>query len=99
MMPWKIAEDHPFVIAAAKGLTDVNQPVKYGYWDFGTDASKTAGIDRKPTIGYSPMQEQYAHTPYDKVRTDFIDKAVIGNVSIFLNVVECHKSAYHPLVW
>jgi acetylornithine deacetylase/succinyl-diaminopimelate desuccinylase-like protein len=57
MYPWKISEDHPFVAAAASALEELGEPVKYGYWDFGTDASKTAGIDKKPTIGYSPMQE------------------------------------------
>lgn len=99
LCPWKIAEDHPFVLAATAGLEEVGQTVKYGYWDFGTDASKTAGIDRKPTIGYSPMQEQYVHTPYDKVRTDFISKALIGNVAIFLKVVSCEKKAFELLKW
>ncbi|MDR3317838.1 MAG: M20/M25/M40 family metallo-hydrolase, partial [Clostridiales bacterium] len=60
MTPWKISPEHAFVKAAASALEAIGQTVKYGYWDFGTDASKTCGIDRKPTIGYSPMQEQYA---------------------------------------
>lgn len=99
MSPWKISKDHAFVKAAAAALEAVGQPVKYGYWDFGTDASKTAGIDRKPTIGYSPMQEQYAHTPYDKVRTDFIVKAIAGNAAIFLKAVEAGPEAFKPLEW
>lgn len=99
MAPWKIGVEHPFVKAAAEALETVGQLVKYGYWDFGTDASKTAGIDRKPSIGYSPMQEQYAHTPYDKVRTDFIVKAVEGNAAIFLKVVEGNDKTYGLLEW
>lgn len=99
MNPWKIAQDHPFVKAAASALEELGEPVKYGYWDFGTDASKTSGIDRKPTIGYSPMQEQYAHTPYDKVRMDFLGRAVIGNAAIFLKLVEAGKEAYKKLEW
>lgn len=99
MYPWKISEDHPFVEAAASALKELGEPVKYGYWDFGTDASKTAGIDKKPTIGYSPMQEQYAHTPYDKVRTDFIKKAVIGNAAIYLKTVDAGKDAFAKLEW
>lgn len=99
MAPWKIDVEHTFVKAAAEALETVGQPVKYGYWDFGTDASKTAGIDRKPSIGYSPMQEQYAHTPYDKVRTDFIVKAVEGNAAIFLKVVEGNDKTYELLEW
>lgn len=99
MSPWKTPRDHGFVKAAAEALEGLGQPVKYGYWDFGTDGSKTAGIDRKPTIGYSPMQEQYAHTPFDKVRTDFIEKAIAGNAAIFLKVTEAGEEAYKPLVW
>ncbi|QEK11722.1 M20/M25/M40 family metallo-hydrolase [Crassaminicella thermophila] len=99
MSPWKTPRDHGFVKAAAQALEEIGQPVKYGYWDFGTDGSKTAGIDRKPTIGYSPMQEQYAHTPYDKVRTDYIEKAVAGNAAIFLKVTEAGEDAYKPLEW
>jgi acetylornithine deacetylase/succinyl-diaminopimelate desuccinylase-like protein len=88
MAPWKIKKDHEFVKAATEALESINQTVAYGYWDFATDASKTAGIDMKPTIGYSPMQEQYAHTPYDKVRTDYIVKALAGNAAIFIKTAE-----------
>jgi len=86
MVAWKIAKDHPFVTACAEALEAVGQEVQYSYWDFGTDASKTAGLDRKPCIGYSPMQEQYAHTPYDKVRCDYIRKALAGNAAIYIAV-------------
>jgi putative selenium metabolism hydrolase len=99
MYPWKISEDHPFVAAAASALEELGEPVKYGYWDFGTDASKTAGIDKKPTIGYSPMQEQYAHTPYDKARTDYITKAVLGNAAIYLKAVAAEEEAFFELEW
>lgn len=99
MAPWKIPTGHPFVVSAAEALTGLGEPVKYGYWDFGTDASKTCGIDRKPTIGYSPMQEQYAHTPYDKARTDFIVRAVAGNTAIFLNVADKGKEALKKIEW
>lgn len=99
MSPWKISREHGFVKAAANAFESVGQTVKYGYWDFGTDASKTCGIDRKPTIGYSPMQEQYAHTPYDKCRTDFMKTALIGNAAIFLNAVSQGAEAFEPVKW
>ncbi len=83
MTAWKIARDHPFVKVCSEALAAVGQDIKYSYWSFGTDASKTAGLERKPCIGYSPMQEQYAHTPYDKVRCDYILQALAGNVSIY----------------
>lgn len=81
---WKIEQAHPFVQAAAEGLNRLGQPVKYGYWDFGTDLSVICGRDHKPAIGYSPMQEFYCHRPIDKVRTDYMEKALAGNVSIFI---------------
>lgn len=99
MNPWKISREHGFVKAASAALESVGQTVKYGYWDFGTDASKTCGIDRKPTIGYSPMQEQYAHTPYDKCRTDFMKTALIGNVAIYLNTSVQGPEAFEKVVW
>ena len=95
--PWKIDKEHPFVKACAKGLEAVGQEVKYDYWVFGTDLGTTAGIYKKPSIGYSPMQEQYAHTPYDKVRTDFMEKALAGNISIFLSCTEAGTEIGTPI--
>ena len=99
MNPWKISLEHDFVKATAAALESLGQAVQYGYWDFGTDASKTCGIDRKPTIGYSPMQEQYAHTPYDKCRTDFMKTALEGNVAIFLNTSAQGPEAFNKVEW
>ncbi len=99
MYAWKIDQENPFVQAAAAGLTELGQEVKYGHWDFGTDGSKTAGFDQKPTIGYSPMQEQYAHTPFDKVRTDFIVKSVAGNAAIFLKTAAAGPEVFEKISW
>jgi putative selenium metabolism hydrolase len=99
MAPWKISKEHEFVKAAAAALEAIGQPVRYGYWDFGTDASKTCGLDRKPTIGYSPMQEQYAHTPYDRCRTDFMKTALEGNVAIYLNATAGGPEAFEKVEW
>lgn len=99
MRPWKISREHAFVKAASEALEAAGQKVKYGYWDFGTDASKTCGIDRKPTIGYSPMQEQYAHTPYDKCRTDFMKTALQGNAAIYLNAAAQGPEAFEKVSW
>ncbi|PKM84308.1 MAG: peptidase dimerization protein [Firmicutes bacterium HGW-Firmicutes-11] len=97
MAPWKTPKDHPFTKACAEALESVGQEVSYGYWSFGTDGSKTAGIDKKPTIGFSGMQEQYAHTPIDKCRTDFIELAIAGNASIFLKSSEMDKEEFKKL--
>lgn len=95
--PWFVPRDHEFVKSAAYALEAMGQEVKYGVWDFGTDMSKACGIDKKPCIGYSPMQEQFAHTPYDKCRLDFMKTALGGNVAIFLNAVAQGKEAFEKI--
>ncbi len=91
---WKLDKEHPFAAAAARGLEEVGQPVKYGYWDFGTDLSVVCGRQHKPAVGYSPMQEFYCHRPVDKVRTDYMVKALAGNVSIFMELTRLDSSAF-----
>lgn len=94
---WKIKKDHPFTQACAAALENVGQPVEYGYWSFATDAAVTAGHYRKPTIGYSGMQEVYAHTPYDKCRIDAIEKAMAGNAAIYLQASDMKKEDFRKL--
>lgn len=91
---WKISPGHPFTKAAAAGLTAAGQPVKYGYWDFGTDLSVISGREKKPAVGYSPMQEFYCHRPVDKVRIDYMIKALAGNVAIFLELTKLDKKDF-----
>jgi putative selenium metabolism hydrolase len=91
---WKISKDHPFVKAAASAIDTMGQPVKYGYWNFGTDLSKVCATDKKPAIGYSPAQEQYCHTPYDKVRIDYMEKSITGNSAIFLKLSKLPKEYF-----
>jgi putative selenium metabolism hydrolase len=91
---WKIDREHPFVKAAAAGLAGLGQPVKYGYWDFGTDLSVVCGRERKPAVGYSPMQELYCHRPIDKVRIDYMEKALAGNVAIFLELCKLSPETF-----
>lgn len=43
------------------------------------------------------MQEQFAHTPYDKARTDFIEKAMAGNAAIFLTASQMKKDEFKAL--
>ena len=68
--------------------------MKYAYWDFGTDLSKISVTDKKPAIGYSAMQEKYCHRPIDKVRIDYMEKSILGNVAIFLKLVELPREVF-----
>lgn len=80
---WRIEEEHPFVKACSKGLKDIGEDVSYAYWDFGTDLAMVCGKHHVAAVGYSPMQEFYCHRPVDKIRIDFMERALIGNIAIF----------------
>lgn len=99
VLGWKQPVEHAFTKAAFEGLTAIGQTPKYEHWIFATDMSLNAGRDHKPCIGYSPMQEQYAHTPYDKVRIDFMKEALRGNAAIFLSCCESGKDVGTRIEW
>ena len=91
---WKISTEHPFVKAAAKGLEAYGEPVSYGYWDFGTDLAIICGGHGIAGIGYSPMKELYCHRPVDMCRTDFMKRAVTGNIAIFMELCKLDKNDF-----
>lgn len=91
---WRVEEDHPFVKACAKGLSDLGEPVSYSYWDFGTDLAMIAGRHHIAAVGYSPMQEYYCHRPVDKIRTDFMKRAILGNIGIFTELTKLDESQF-----
>ncbi len=91
---WRIDEDHPFVIAASNALRSIGEPVAYGYWDFGTDLAMICGRHHIAAIGYSPMQEFYCHRPVDKCRIDFMNRALVGNISIFTELTQLKKDDF-----
>jgi putative selenium metabolism hydrolase len=82
MEAWLIRPEHPLVIETAKALHAIGQTPDFGIWDFATDASYVTGVLGIPTIGYSPMEEQYAHTPIDRVSLELMRKALAGNAAI-----------------
>lgn len=82
MHAWAIEEDHPLVAACREALKAIGQNPGIGKWDFGTDASYVTGVKGIPTIGYSPMEEHYAHTPKDRCSVEKLIKATAGNAVI-----------------
>ena len=91
---WRIEEDHPFVAAAARGLDGIGEPVAYSYWDFGTDLAMVCGRHGVAALGYSPMQEYYCHRPVDMCRIDFMERALLGNIAIFLELAKLNKEDF-----
>ena len=85
---YKLEQGHPVAQACAAALESVGQPVKWRYWDFGTDLPVTHVRYKIPSIGYSGMQEFYCHRPVDKVRTDYLEKSIAGNAAIFFKLTD-----------
>jgi len=73
---------HPLVSNAQEILEKhLARPVRIAPWNFTTDGGYLveAGI---PTIGFSPCEEQYAHTIQDRVRIDLMVEAVRGTMAL-----------------
>lgn len=91
---WKTSKEHPFVKACCAGLKDAGQTPKMDYWHFGTDVPAVAATHNKPSVGYSGGQEYTIHTPYEKIRVDYMEQALVGNVTMFLRLVELPKEVF-----
>ena len=82
MNAWAIETDHPMVVDCIEALKGIGQDPSLGYWDFGTDASHISGVMGIPTIGYSPMEEKYVHTPQDRCDIEKMVKGTAGCAAI-----------------
>jgi acetylornithine deacetylase/succinyl-diaminopimelate desuccinylase-like protein len=82
MAAWVTGEGHPLVALAVDALAGLGEMPRFDKWYFATDGSYAAGTLGLPTIGYSPGEERYSHTPYDRVRVDYVVRAAIGTAAI-----------------
>jgi acetylornithine deacetylase/succinyl-diaminopimelate desuccinylase-like protein len=85
---WTTDTEHPFVKKTVSALKGVGQKPEFGYWRFGTDGSMSAGLMEIPTIGYSGMEEQYAHTPEEQVNIDKMVQSLEGYIAIVCELLE-----------
>ena len=58
---WLLAQDHPFVQSALRGLRTAGLKPQIGAYRFCTNAAHSAGIARVPTVGFGPAREGDAH--------------------------------------
>ncbi len=79
-------EDDHNVVAVVKSLEALGQKPTFDCWDFGTDGAWTSVELNIPTIGYSPCEEKYAHTPEDRVSIELMKKAAVGYGAISIAV-------------
>ncbi len=76
------SEDEPHVRAVSGHLRLWGRNRTFDCWDFGTDGAWVATELGIPTIGYSPCEEEFAHTPKDRISIDLMEKSVYGYISI-----------------
>ncbi|MGI6778610.1 MAG: YgeY family selenium metabolism-linked hydrolase [Acetivibrionales bacterium] len=81
-----IDENNAYVQKVTKALNSIGQTPEYKCWNFGTDGAYMARVLGIPTIGYSCCEEIYAHRPNDRVKIEFMEKAVEGNIAIIKEV-------------
>jgi putative selenium metabolism hydrolase len=76
MPSYVIEPRHDLVrVATEAASTVLQQPPKTRRWDFATDGGYSMGVLGIPTIGFSPCEENLAHTVNEYVQIDYMVKA------------------------
>jgi putative selenium metabolism hydrolase len=74
---WMMERDDALVKAAEKAYREqFSGKGDVGVWQFSTNGVVTKGVFDIPTIGFGPGQEEFAHTPYDRIADEELVKAV-----------------------
>jgi putative selenium metabolism hydrolase len=75
---WTLAEDHPaFAAGLAAAGAALGRPAEGGRWVFSTNGVYTAGIAGIPTLGFGPAEEEYTHSPADRVSEEHLLRAIL----------------------
>lgn len=73
---WKIAPDHPFVVAAEAAYENVLHKKPFtDKWTFSTNGVAIMGMHGIPCIGMGPGNEVYAHAPNEACPVDHLSGA------------------------
>ena len=91
---WMLEKDNSFLKKATIALQRVGQNPKIGYWPGGTDGSMTAGRLKIPTIGYSGMQIEFAHTSKEMVSIEMLMRSLEGYFSIICELFGIYKDGF-----
>ncbi|MBI5301080.1 MAG: YgeY family selenium metabolism-linked hydrolase [Chloroflexi bacterium] len=75
---WVLAEEHPFVQNALRGLRAAGLNPRIGAYRFCTNATYSAGIARVPTIGFGPAREGDAHVVDERIAIEDLIAAARG---------------------
>lgn len=86
LAPFVTPESNPWVQKAVSALEGLGETPRFDKWHFSTEGGYTAGVLGIPTVGYAPGEENYSHTPYDRVSVDKLLRAARGSAAIALAV-------------
>lgn len=78
--------ENEYVQQTLKALAEVDQHPGTYFWDFGTDAAYIARACNIPTIGYSPAEEVYCHSPKDRINIELMKQAMEGYAAICIEI-------------
>ncbi len=82
LSPFVTPESNPWVQKAVTALEGLGESPRFDKWHFSTEGGYTAGVLGIPTIGYAPGEENYSHTPYDRVSISKLVRAAQGTAAI-----------------
>jgi putative selenium metabolism hydrolase len=80
--PWQLAEDHPLVQTALRGLHAAGLQPALSSYRFCTNGAYSAGVAGVPTIGFGPSTEQHAHVVDEFLAVDQLLAARDGYAGI-----------------
>ncbi len=86
LAPFVTPESNPWVVKALSALEGLGEKPRFDKWHFSTEGGYTAGVLGIPTIGYAPGEENYSHTPYDRVSVSKLVRAARGTAAIAMAV-------------
>jgi acetylornithine deacetylase/succinyl-diaminopimelate desuccinylase-like protein len=75
-LAWETSREHPITKAFVQACQDVygEQPKKFDYWDFSTDAVAVVDLG-VPTLGFGPGEYKLAHMRDERCETRQITEA------------------------
>ena len=84
---WLLDENHPLVMAACRGLSQVGLPSNKSVYPFSTNASYYAGVLGLPTIGFGPRPIALYHQVDENIATSDLLDLCLGYYGLIRSVL------------
>ena len=75
---WLLPQEDAFLLTAAAGLEAAGLPVKFGTYQFCTNAAYSSGEAGIPTVGLGPSHEALVHIVDEYIELEQLDKVAHG---------------------